>query len=123
MTNKTIQRIASGNTRALDKIYKELKPAFVAFFREHFNMDADSVQDLYQETKAAVYNNIMTGRLKEDSLGRTKLSTYATQAGKYIICRHPLRLQHRPRRRNLRRRRRPAESIPASRSAEYCHVS
>ena len=84
MTNKTIQRIASGNTRALDKLYKELKPAFVAFFREHFNMDADSVQDLYQETMAAVYNNIITGRLKEDSLGRTKLSTYATQVGKYI---------------------------------------
>lgn len=50
VTNKTIQRIASGNTRALDKLCKELKPAFVAFFREHFNMDADSVQDLYQET-------------------------------------------------------------------------
>ena len=82
--DKTIQRIASGDTRALDKLYKELKPAFVAFFREHFNMDADSVQDLYQETMAAVYNNIITGRLKEDSLGRTKLSTYATQVGKYI---------------------------------------
>ena len=51
-------------------------------------MDADSVQDLYQETKAAVYNNIMTGRLKEDSLGRTKLSIYATQVGKYIHMSH-----------------------------------
>ena len=51
-------------------------------------MDADSVQDLYQETMAAVYNNIITGRLKEDSLGRTKLSTYATQVGKYIHMSH-----------------------------------
>ena len=88
MIDKTIQRIASGDTRALDKLYKELKPAFVAFFREHFNMDADAVQDLYQETIAAVYNNIMTGRLKKDSLGSTKLSTYVTQVGKYIHMSH-----------------------------------
>lgn len=88
MIDKSIQRIASGDTRALDKLYKELKPAFVAFFREHFNIDADAIQDLYQETIAAVYNNIMTGRLKEDSLGNTKLSTYVTQVGKYIHMSH-----------------------------------
>ena len=51
-------------------------------------MDADSVQDLYQETIAAVYNNIMTDRLKEDSLRSTKLSTYVTQVGKYIHMSH-----------------------------------
>ena len=51
-------------------------------------MDADSVQDLYQETIAAVYNNIMTDRLKEDSLGSTKLSTYVTQVGMNIHMSH-----------------------------------
>ena len=40
---RIINKITSGDTRALDKPYKELKPTFVAFFREHFNMDADSV--------------------------------------------------------------------------------
>lgn len=88
MTEKNIQRISSGDTRALEKLYKELKPAFVAYFREHFNLEADSVQDLYQETIAAVYNNIMTGRLKQDSLVSTKLSTYVTQVGKYIHLSH-----------------------------------
>ena len=66
--DRIINKIASGDISALDKLYKELKPTFGTFCREHFNMDADSVQDLYQETIAAVYNNIMTDRLKEDSL-------------------------------------------------------
>ena len=85
---RIINKIASGDISALDKLYKELKPTFVAFCREHFNMDADSVQDLYQETIAAVYNNIMTDRLKEDSLGSTKLSTYVTQVGMNIHMSH-----------------------------------
>ena len=41
--DRIINKIASGDISALDKLYKELKPTFVAFCREHFNMDADSV--------------------------------------------------------------------------------
>lgn len=89
MTDKTIiSKIAGGEIKALDKLYYELKPAFVAFFIGHFSLNADEAQDLYSEAMAALYNNISTERLTAEKLGSNKLSVYVIQVGKYIHLSH-----------------------------------
>ena len=86
--SQCISRIADGNIRALDEVYRSMKPSFLVFFRSRFSMDQDSAMDLYQEAMAAMYNNIRTGRLGPDSLKGAKLSTYVLQVGKYIHLSH-----------------------------------
>ena len=87
-TDNIIRRIHDGDTRALDKVYFDLKPAFVSYFQMQFNTTLDTALDLYQESMAAVYNNITTGRLTSENLKDAKLSTYVTQVGKYIHMSH-----------------------------------
>lgn len=87
-TDNIIRRIHDGDTRALDKVYFDLKPAFVSYFQKQFNTTLDTALDLYQESMAAVYNNITTGRLTSENLKDAKLSTYVTQVGKYIHMSH-----------------------------------
>lgn len=83
-----IQRIAEGDINALDVVYNQTKPGFIGFFATHFNLDADSSTDLYQEAIAAFYNNVKTGRLTPESLKEARISTYITQVGKYIHLSH-----------------------------------
>ena len=83
-----IQRIAEGDINALDVVYNQTKPGFIGFFAAHFNLDADSSTDLYQEAIAAFYNNVKTGRLTPESLKEARISTYITQVGKYIHLSH-----------------------------------
>ena len=83
-----IQRIAEGDINALDVVYNKTKPGFIGFFAAHFNLDADSSTDLYQEAIAAFYNNVKTGRLTPESLKEARISTYITQVGKYIHLSH-----------------------------------
>lgn len=83
-----IQRIAEDDINALDVVYNQTKPGFIGFFATHFNLDADSSTDLYQEAIAAFYNNVKTGRLTPESLKEARISTYITQVGKYIHLSH-----------------------------------
>lgn len=87
-----IFRIARGDFMALDEVYNQTKPGFVAFFAAHFNLDTEKSIDLYQDSIAAFYNNIKTGRLTAESLKDARISTYIIQVGKYI---HMSRLRKR----------------------------
>ena len=75
-----IQKIVSGDLAELDKVYLEVKPKFVHFAKRQFpQFDYEEIEDIYQDTIIAFYQNIKRGILKEIN---SSLSAYVIQIGK-----------------------------------------
>lgn len=74
-----------GDSRAFEDMYKELKPRFIALFRKNHGIPAADAEDLYHKACVILYNNIETGRLKQEFLNDRQLTAYIDNTGKYII--------------------------------------
>lgn len=58
--------------------YASLRNTFVNFIHSRFsNLDFDEIQDIYNDTFMAIYNNLQQGRVKSD----TKWKSYIFQIG------------------------------------------
>lgn len=82
---RLIPRVALGDQKAFDEIYLSLKEQFLSLMTKHEGLDREGALDLYQEACAALYNNILSGRLTEASLTGVLLSTYLNQVGRYTL--------------------------------------
>lgn len=87
LTNSEVQllsRIRNGDERALDEIYHANKSQVLSFARRLLS-DEHSLDDIYQDTVIAFYENVRTGKIT--SL-RSSIRTYIIAIAKHIIYRH-----------------------------------
>jgi RNA polymerase sigma factor (sigma-70 family) len=83
MTEKEIAKIRNGDMAPLDRIYLELKPGFVSLARKKFKtMTKQDLEDVYQESIIALYQNIKKGTLTEFS---TNISAYVFKIGSNLL--------------------------------------
>lgn len=80
-----ISEIVGGNMKAFDELYKAYRMQFITFFRQTQGLNKENALDLYQDTFAALLNNVKTGRLKEDSLPDSSLRSYINKTGQFIL--------------------------------------
>jgi RNA polymerase sigma factor (sigma-70 family) len=93
MDKKRIEKIRNGDLAELDEIYLEMKPKFINFVQTNFKMvPFDEIEDLYQETIIAFYQNIKKEKLIEINtsllayilkIGKNKLITYINEQKKF----------------------------------------
>ncbi|TJZ63385.1 sigma-70 family RNA polymerase sigma factor [Sphingobacterium olei] len=79
-----LSRIRNGDERAIDEIYIASKGRFLAFARKLLN-DENSLEDVYQDTVIAFYENVRTGKIT--SLN-SSITTYIIGIGKYMLYHH-----------------------------------
>lgn len=74
-----IARIKSGDKKALDEVYLRYRKEFL-LYSNRFSLSEEDVQDVYQDSVIALYENICRGKL--ETLEGT-LKTYLFAIGKY----------------------------------------
>lgn len=79
-----LTQIRNGDERAIDEIYVTSKAQFLTFARKLLN-DENILEDIYQDTVIAFYENVRTGKIT--SL-KSSLTTYIIGIGKYILYRY-----------------------------------
>lgn len=80
MYEDSISKIKSGDLTILDKIYLDCKPKFLFYAQKQFpNILMEEIEDIYQETIIAFYQNIKSGSLTQIN---SSLSAYIIQIGK-----------------------------------------
>lgn len=86
MSEKDLERIKRGDLAPLEKAYLELKPQFMKFAKSKFpEMPVPDLEDVYQETMIALYQNIQRGVLTKIT---SKISAYVFQIGNNLIMDH-----------------------------------
>lgn len=80
-----IKKIQEGNQKAFEKVYDRYKLPFLSLMRGKYEADLNEALDLLQETCAALYTNIVAGKLTPESLQGATLKTYILNTGKYIL--------------------------------------
>ena len=81
-----IEKIRSGDLTELDKVYSEIKSQYLSYARRQFpNIEIEELEDIYQDTIIAFYNNIKRGLLTEIN---SSLSAYIIQIGKIKLIQH-----------------------------------
>jgi len=86
MQSPLIERIRSGDLSALDGVYLEVKPKFIAFARRQFpGVPAEELHDIYQDAIIVFYQNIKRGLLTEIT---SSVSAYIIQIGKIKLIQH-----------------------------------
>ncbi len=85
MNQEVIEEIKNGNLKYLDKIYLEVKPAFLSYARKSFQrISTEEVEDIYQDTIIDLYKNIQRGLLTEIEIS---FSSYVIHIGKMKLIR------------------------------------
>ncbi len=79
--SQLIAAIRSGDERSLDQLYKSNKPKFLAYARGYLKDEA-VLEDIYQDTIIAFYENVRTGKVREL---RSSISTYIIAIGKFTL--------------------------------------
>jgi RNA polymerase sigma-70 factor (ECF subfamily) len=77
-TDQLYERLKKGDESALTEVYDTYKSEFLNFFKK-YNIDKDSVLDIYQESVIVVYQKIM---LENFELTSSSLKTYIYGIGK-----------------------------------------
>ena len=80
-----INRIIHGDKAAFEEMYTAFKLQFLALLQKNQNVTRPDAEDLYHKACIILYNNIETGRLKENSLNNNQLKTYLNNTGKYVL--------------------------------------
>ena len=80
-----IIKIQEGNQKAFEKVYDRYKLPFLSLMRGKYETDLNEALDLLQEACAALYTNIVAGKLTPESLQGATLKTYILNTGKYIL--------------------------------------
>ena len=80
-----IKKIQEGNQKAFEKVYDRYKLPFLSLMRGKYETDLNEALDLLQEACAALYTNIVAGKLTPESLQGATLKTYILNTGKYIL--------------------------------------
>lgn len=84
MSEKDIARIRNGDMAPLDRVYLELKPGFLSLARKKFKtMTEQDLEDVYQESIIALYQNIQKGKLTEFS---TNITAYVFKIGSNLLA-------------------------------------
>lgn len=79
--SRLLEKIKSGDAHVLEDIYSRYRSDFLAF-AANFSIGAEDAQDIYQDAVIVLYENIVSGRLKQMS---STLKTYLFAIGKYKI--------------------------------------
>lgn len=79
--NRLLERIQSGDQKAIEEIYNRFKPDFMAY-ASRFSISGESAMDVYQDSIVALYGNILSGKLTSLT---SSLKTYLFAIGKYKI--------------------------------------
>src|SRR5690554_232702 len=79
--NRLIKLIKTGDKTSLESVYTLYKKEFL-LYSNRFSLSHEDALDIYQDTIIALYNNIMSGKLKMLSCS---LKTYLFTIGKYQI--------------------------------------
>ena len=79
------KKIQEGNQKAFEKVYDRYKLPFLSLMRGKYETDLNEALDLLQEACAALYTNIVAGKLTPESLQGATLKTYILNTGKYIL--------------------------------------
>ncbi len=80
MHQEVIEEIKNGNLKYLDKIYLEVKPAFLPYAKKSFQrITHEEIEDIYQDTIIDLYKNIQRGLLTEIEIS---FSSYVIHIGK-----------------------------------------
>jgi RNA polymerase sigma factor (sigma-70 family) len=83
MDEKDIVSIRNGDLTPLDKVYLELKPAFMNMLGKKFKtITNQDLEDVYQESIIALYQNIQRGTLTEFS---SSISAYVFRIGSNLL--------------------------------------
>lgn len=86
MQREIISKIRSGDLNALDKVYLDVKPKFIAYAQRQFpGVNLEDVEDIYQDTIIVFYQNIKRGALTEIT---SSLSAYVIQIGKIKLLQY-----------------------------------
>ena len=86
MTDREIiRKIAEGDIRAFEHIYLAYRQQFVSFLWRSQGVGRQDALDIFQEACAALYNNIVSGRLTAELLRDATLKTYLFAVGKKIL--------------------------------------
>lgn len=78
---RKIDLLKRRDERTVDRIYQEHRHGFI-LFAKRYNLDSDSVLDVYQDAIIALCENAEKGKL--DDL-KSSLKTYLFSIGKYMI--------------------------------------
>jgi len=70
--------------KALDNVYLEYKAEFLNFSKK-YNLSDEDLNDIYQDTIIAFYENVASGKLSELT---STIKTYIFSIGKYSIFSH-----------------------------------
>lgn len=63
-----VKRIAVNDQSAIAAFYDDTYPKFVSYFRKKYGKTVDYSKDLFQEAYMAMYDNILRGKLTDESL-------------------------------------------------------
>lgn len=77
---QVIDRIRSGDTKMLSKVYEDYREEFFLWLTRYFNCSSDEAKDVYQNAILVFYENIMMGKLTEMT---STVKTYLFAVGKY----------------------------------------
>ncbi len=78
-TRKLLQRIRSGEQKALEEFYVEQYEPFLAWLQKQYSITEEMATDIYQESILLMYRNILEGRFEEKN---SSLKTYLYAIGK-----------------------------------------
>lgn len=81
---KLIELLKQRDERTINQVYQEYRSGFI-LFAKRYNLDEDSVLDVYQDAIIALCENAEKGRM--DNL-ESSLKTYLFSIGKYMIFAH-----------------------------------
>lgn len=79
-----LSRIRNGDERTIDEIYVASKVQFFAYARKLLK-DENSLEDIYQDTVIAFYENVRTGKI---TTLKSSITTYIIGIGKFVLYRH-----------------------------------
>ncbi|WP_158860390.1 RNA polymerase sigma factor [Lunatibacter salilacus] len=79
-----VQDIRRGDKKKLEEIYSENKAHFISFARK-YQLEEESIKDIYQETIIVLYENILEGKL---TTLKSSIKTYLFAIGKYKLIEH-----------------------------------
>lgn len=79
--NQLLAAIRNGDERSLDELYSVNKSKFFAYARGYLKDEA-VLEDIYQDTIIAFYENVRTGKVREL---KSSISTYIIGIGKFMM--------------------------------------
>lgn len=76
---EVLERIKTGDKRALEEVYIKYRPEFIGWMTSTYKVSVSDAKDLYQQSILILYENIVNGKLVEMS---SNFKTYLYAVGK-----------------------------------------